>query len=152
MKSFRLLAAMAIGIMWLNFPALASTESGNIEVKVSGLKNNDGVVRIALYDDSARYKGDNKENSSAGAYRKTTAVIKGGIASCAFEQIPDGRYAIKFFHDENNSGQFITGMFGIPKVEYGFSNNARAAFGPPSFEKAAFKFTGAEAVLNLTAH
>ena len=28
------------------------------------------------------------------------------------------------------------GAFGIPSEDYGFSNNARSTFGPPSFESA----------------
>jgi uncharacterized protein (DUF2141 family) len=33
-------------------------------------------------------------------------------------------------------------FFGIPKEQYGFSNNARALFGPPNFEDASFVLNG----------
>jgi len=33
-------------------------------------------------------------------------------------------------------------FFGVPKEQYGFSNNARALFGPPDFENAAFVLKG----------
>ena len=34
-------------------------------------------------------------------------------------------------------------FFWVPKEQYGFSNNARALFGPPTFEAAAFELKGA---------
>jgi uncharacterized protein (DUF2141 family) len=73
-----------------------------------------------------------------GAFRKMAVPIQGSEATATFSGIPCGDYAIKVFHDENNSGKFLTNTFGIPRVEYAFSNNARAMFGPPSFEKARF--------------
>ncbi|MEC8002307.1 MAG: DUF2141 domain-containing protein [Pseudomonadota bacterium] len=33
-------------------------------------------------------------------------------------------------------------FFGIPKEQYGFSNNASAFLGPPVFEAAAFELNG----------
>ncbi|MBZ0189235.1 MAG: DUF2141 domain-containing protein [Candidatus Obscuribacterales bacterium] len=35
--------------------------------------------------------------------------------------------------------KFLVNAFGIPKLQYGFSNNARGEFGPVIFEKALFK-------------
>ena len=34
---------------------------------------------------------------------------------------------------------FDQGIFGIPLEDYGFSNDARVFFGPPSFDDAAFE-------------
>jgi uncharacterized protein (DUF2141 family) len=35
---------------------------------------------------------------------------------------------------------------GIPKEDYGFSNNARSAFSPPSFKEAAFVHKQAQTI------
>jgi uncharacterized protein (DUF2141 family) len=35
-----------------------------------------------------------------------------------------------------------TGLFGKPKQGYGFSNNPSSMFGPPSFDSAAFTYSG----------
>ena len=43
------------------------------------------------------------------------------------------------YHDENGNGEFDTNLFGFPLENYGFSNNARAIFGPPAYDKAAFR-------------
>ena len=49
-----------------------------------------------------------------------------------------GKYVVKVFHDENNNGKMDTKMFGIPKEGWGTSNNVKAQFGPPDFEKMIF--------------
>jgi uncharacterized protein (DUF2141 family) len=49
-----------------------------------------------------------------------------------------GRYAIAAFQDTKGTGKLETNMLGIPKVPYGFSNNARGSLGPPGFDAAAF--------------
>ncbi len=51
--------------------------------------------------------------------------------------MPYGRYSIKAFHDENNNSKLDTNFLGMPTERYGFSNNARGRFGPPSFAEAA---------------
>jgi uncharacterized protein (DUF2141 family) len=35
-----------------------------------------------------------------------------------------------------------TGLFGKPKQGYGFSNSPSSIFGPPSFDSAAFTYSG----------
>ena len=56
-----------------------------------------------------------------------------------FKNIPKGKYTIKAFHDENSNRILDTGTFGIPKEDYGFSNNARGNFGPPDYEDQLFE-------------
>ena len=34
----------------------------------------------------------------------------------------------------------VNGFFGIPTEDYGFSNNAKASFGPPDYQDAKFLF------------
>jgi len=85
------------------------------------LRNNNGVVRIALFNSSKSYSAD--KFSADKSFQKLIAPINNKEATATLENVPYGEYAIKLFHDEDNSGRFITNAFGIPKVEYGFSNN-----------------------------
>lgn len=124
-------------------------EKGKLTIEISGLKNDEGVVRVALFDSESAYKAD-KSNEGDQAFDKKAVEIKDHRAVCAFANVPYGEYAVKFFHDENNSGKFVTGMFGIPKVEYGFSNNARALLGPPTYNKVKFSFRENETLKLLT--
>lgn len=147
----RFLAA-SIAILMLPLAAIAA-DQGKIIVHVKGLKNDKGVVRIALFNSADSYeKSKSSEDKAEGAYNKTTAPIASQTASYTFDSVPYGDYAIKMFHDEDNSGKFVTGWFGIPKVEYGFSNNVLGKMGPAPYEKAKFKLDKAEVIVDITAH
>jgi uncharacterized protein (DUF2141 family) len=146
--SFRPLLFALSALVCFNIAAPARAENGQLVVDISGLKNDAGVVRVALYNNEQDYKAD-KKNTGEKAFNKEAVPIKGQHAVCTFSNVPYGDYAIKFFHDEDNSGNFVTGMFGIPKVEYGFSNNARGMMGPASYEKAKFNLHQSEMTLKL---
>ena len=57
--------------------------------------------------------------------------VKANLVEVQLE-LPKGAYAVSAFHDVNNNGKLDTNPLGIPKEPYGFSNNARGTFGPPS--------------------
>jgi len=55
--------------------------------------------------------------------------------------LPYSNYAIAVFHDQNQNDRLDTGGFGIPTEGFGFSNNPRVRFAPPSFMDARVLFT-----------
>lgn len=116
---------------------LASADDGRISLHFTNLNNDKGVVRIALFKDKKSFS-DSDGGDAERAFKKDTVTIKNGACDYSFDKVPYGEYAIKAFHDEDNSGNFIKGAFGMPKVQYAFSNNAKGTFGPPSYEKAKF--------------
>ena len=109
--------------------------TGDILVIVKGLRNNKGDVKIGLFDSKQSYDG--KEEKFKGAI----LGINNKTAKWRLSGIPFGEYAIKAFHDEDGDDRIDTNFFGMPTERYGFSNNARGMFGPPSFDKAKFQFT-----------
>ena len=114
---------------------LRSASAAVVNVQVLGLRNNNGVLKAALFNSAAAWSAD-KANTGAGALQRLDAPIRSGSATLSFAAVPYGTYAIKAFHDEDRSGKFYTGLFGIPKVEVAFSNNAPINKGQPSFDKA----------------
>ena len=127
------LAAAAIGN--------AAAQSGNeISVVVDGLRNDKGMVRCGLYASAVGFREPGKE------MKGVAAPISGGKATCVFNDLPPGSYAVAVFHAENNETQLETGMFGKPKQGYGFSRDAKGSFGPPSFDAAAYKYAGGSSV------
>ncbi|MBK7945863.1 MAG: DUF2141 domain-containing protein [Flavobacteriales bacterium] len=65
-----------------------------------------------------------------------TLEASGAKLRAFFLTIPPGQHAIKVFHDANANGKLDTNWMGIPNEPYGFGNDARGSFGPPSFEDA----------------
>lgn len=119
----------------------AAAQSGNdISVVVDGLRNDKGVVRCGLYASAVGFREPGKE------MKGVAAPISGGKATCVFNDVPPGSYAVAVFHAENNETQIETGMFGKPKQGYGFSRDAKGSFGPPSFDAAAYKYAGGGSV------
>lgn len=109
-----------------------STNS-ELSVTFTHLPHNDGTVHVLLFN-----QPDGFPNNPSKAYRSFKIPISNGMAALSISGLPVGTYAISTFHDHDGDGVFRTGAFGIPKDPYGFSNDARGIFGPPSFEKASF--------------
>jgi uncharacterized protein (DUF2141 family) len=53
--------------------------------------------------------------------------------------LPAGKYAVSVIHDEDNNSKLTTNAVGYPTEKFGFSNNPKVYFSPPSFEKASFE-------------
>jgi uncharacterized protein (DUF2141 family) len=109
---------------------------GRIAVPVSGLRNDDGVVRCGLYAGAEAFPKAGQES------RGVIAKIKGGQATCVFNGLKPGTYAVAAFHAENNETRMQYGLFGKPKEGYGFSRNASSSMGAPAFASAAFDYAG----------
>jgi uncharacterized protein (DUF2141 family) len=110
--------------------------SDRISVPISGLRNDDGVVRCGLY------AGPEAFPKAGGESRGAIAKIKGGQATCVFNGLKPGTYAVAAFHAERNETQMQYGLFGKPKEGYGFSRNPSSSMGAPSFAAAAFDYAG----------
>ena len=115
----------------------AGAEAANrISVPISGLRNDDGVVRCGLYAGPEAFPKAGRESRGA------IAKIKGGQATCVFNGLKPGTYAVAAFHAERNETQMQYGLFGKPKEGYGFSRNPSSSMGAPSFAAAAFDYAG----------
>jgi uncharacterized protein (DUF2141 family) len=125
----------ALGLMILVL-AFIPKEENTLQLTVNQVKNNQGVVRVLLFKGA-----DGFPDVVEKAYSNASIEIKGNKAEITFENLPEGTYALSVFHDSQNTGKLRTNALGIPRDGYGFSNNATGTFGPPSFEKAAFKVT-----------
>ncbi|HMI07173.1 MAG TPA: DUF2141 domain-containing protein [Flavobacterium sp.] len=102
----------------------------NLEVKMTGFKNNTGVVKVGLYD--------SESNFLKTVYKSLKPGIVSNTATATFTNIPKGTYAVSVYHDENENGTLDRNAFGIPAEDYGTSNGARGFMGPPKFEDAKF--------------
>ena len=68
-----------------------------------------------------------------------------------FDGLAAGDYAVKVFQDSDGDETFDIGMFG-PEEAYGFSNDARGIFGPPSWEASRFHFAGGDQTIEIAVH
>ncbi|HLF18787.1 MAG TPA: DUF2141 domain-containing protein [Candidatus Omnitrophota bacterium] len=115
----------------------AHPHNGRLKIVITGFASDQGVVKIGLVSTKEAFEA---RRSVKEGYTGVTVDIKDGKIEYVFEGIPYGEYAIKYYHDENGNDRLDANFLGIPKERYGFSNNARALLGPPSFERAKFIF------------
>jgi uncharacterized protein (DUF2141 family) len=59
-------------------------------------------------------------------------------ATCVFQNLKPGAYAIIAFHDADDDGDIDKNFIGIPTEDWCASRDAVAVFGPPSFGAAKF--------------
>lgn len=124
-------AALAAALV-LAGPAAARDEDGSLTVAFAGVTMRDGMVLLALFDGKAAY------DANAGPVRTLNLPAAEGNFSVTLAGLPPGPYAVKAFHDRDGDGKMKFNPLGMPLEPYGFSNNARAPFGPPSWKRAAF--------------
>ena len=102
---------------------------------VSDIRKQRGNLSIGLYGSEKGYT-TGKRVAGAQVPVSTESVMG------QFSDIPAGTYAIRLYHDIDDSGDMNTNAFGIPSEPYAFSNNARGTMGPASWEKAKFRVHG----------
>lgn len=122
--------------------AFAQTDTtGNIVVSVENLSSEEGKVYFALFNEDNFLK--------KAPIQGEVSEIKEGVAQITFSEVPSGTYAVTAYHDKNGNQQMDFESNGIPKENYGVSNNQMNLYGPPLWEDAKFEFDGSEKNLKL---
>lgn len=114
----------------------------DITVNIENLKSNEGYVYISLYNTETSFLGK--------GYKSTMSKIENKSCTIVFKEVPNGVYAISFFHDENGNKKMDTNFMGIPKEDYGCSNNAKGFMGPPKWKDAKFEINNTSITQTIT--
>jgi uncharacterized protein (DUF2141 family) len=113
-----------------------------ITVKIENLNSNNGNIYISLYDTETSFLGK--------GFKSIISPIENKSCTITFKDVPNGIYAISFFHDENENKKMDTNFLGIPKEDYGCSNNAKGFMGPPKWEDAKFEVNNKSITQTIT--
>ncbi len=119
---------LSLAMVGYNQAHAQQTNHASIKITVAGLKSDDGNVRISVFNTEQNWL---KEHVYT-----TTVPISNKKCEWIIENVPYGDYAVSVYHDENANGEMDTGFMRIPKEPIGFSNNAKASFGPPKWSDA----------------
>ena len=135
-------------VLFLSELGLAQSPGlGTLKVTIHGIKEVKGKLQVGLEKEAEDF---DKGELSVAKYRGVIVEVTGETMSVEFKDLPFGTYAIKSFHDTNADGKLNTNLVGIPKEDYGFSNNVRGTMGPAKFKEAAFVFDSPEKGLSIT--
>jgi len=127
-----------------------------LEFTIDGIKSSKGKIYVQLFKGEGSYQSNK-------AYLSSIAVAKQGQITIQFNDLgaddlaTDGAgandlnndYAIRYYHDENDNASMETNLFGMPTEGYGYSNNAKANYGPVKYAEIKFNLA-TETVLNTS--
>jgi uncharacterized protein (DUF2141 family) len=117
---------------------LMSMAQHSLTIEVTDLRSNNGYIHLELSNE--------KEVKIVGITKK----ISNNRCIIVIENLKQGKYAFRFFHDENMNEKLDVNWLGIPKEGFGFSNNPSMSFGPPSFDKTVFELNESRAFKCIT--
>lgn len=122
--------------------AATTAVAGEIEIRLHGAASSEGKLRLALFEDEAAFEAGRQ---LAGIFVPASP----NAVEIVFRDVPAGTYAISSFHDRNDNSELDRNLVGMPVEAFGFSNDARGTFGPPSFEKMSFSVGDAPVALEI---
>jgi len=112
----------------------ASEGSYTLTVKANNFKNDKGEVQFSLYNKNGTIP-DKQLNLY---FLKKRVKVKNGHAEATFKDLPKGKYAVSFYHDENNNNKIDKGLV-MPEEGVGLSNfKTINFFNLPNFKAARF--------------
>jgi len=114
----------------------------NITVHINNIKSDNGYILLGLHNQETFMVREKP------ALKRIKKEIKNGGIEVVFKNILEGQYAIMVVHDENANNKMDFELNGMPKEDYGVSNNDMS-FGPPIFEDAKFNVTDENLILDI---
>lgn len=117
--------------------------AGEVQLKVSNINSAKGKIGIAIFE---------SKNASSFPAGHERAYLRDFINLSELPlklDLPTGTYAITIFHDLNENSDLDTNAIGIPTEPFGFSNDPKLLFGPPSFSKASFKVNNSTKLISI---
>lgn len=111
------------------------TKSQTITVKMSGIRNKTGNIRLAFFTSEKEYKTEIPKITKYISKKD----VKNGCLTTTFCDIPAGVYGIALLDDENKSGKMDYSFF-IPTEGFGFSNYYHEGYSKPNYNKFSFNF------------
>jgi uncharacterized protein (DUF2141 family) len=125
------------------FFIIPNISADELTIKLLG-QNKAGILNLAIYDNAEAYdrsvKGEGR--SEGGFFSGIDSFIELKESHEFVINLPEGIYAIALFIDANKNMKIDKNFLGIPKEQYGFSNNAMGKLSGPSFEQAKFQVKG----------
>ncbi|UBM62825.1 DUF2141 domain-containing protein [Candidatus Sulfidibacterium hydrothermale] len=114
----------------ISFPIIA--QQAKLTIIVSGIMQEKGIMEAGIYHTPENFPQTGKQ------FRVKRIPVNTDTVTFTFTLPAEKDYAVAVYHDTNKNRECDKNFLGIPKEKFGFSNNVRPGWGPPSFEEAKF--------------
>jgi len=104
----------------------AVAQNPMLKVNIKGFESNKGTLMLEVLSPQKK------------SLKRLMLPIANKQVTVDITDLSAGQYSVRVFHDENDNKKLDTGMFGIPKEDWGMSNNVKAVMGPPDFNESLF--------------
>jgi uncharacterized protein (DUF2141 family) len=121
--------------------------TNSFSVPIAGLRNDKGQVGCLLFASADGFPANADK-----AVGRQFVTIASKSATCVFDNVAPGSYAIAAIHDENGNGKLDKNFLGIPTEGYGASRDARGTMGPPKWDDAVFAYGGGATQVPVVIH
>ena len=112
--------------------------ASDLTIEIKGVGTPKGDVGCALFSQAQGFPMDR----ATAKLQKHPAKADGN--TCAYTNLPAGRYAVAVSVERNQNGKTDKNFIGIPTEEWGVSNGVRPKMRAPNFEEAAFELKEGE--------
>lgn len=130
-RTKKLLLAIVFAVPGAALAAAQTPAKCSLSVKVTGLHNTDGNVKLIL-----------RSGPDTVVQRQVAEIDSRTMTTTAvFENLAPGTYGVAVLHDRNNNGKLDFDDAGMPLEGYGHSNNPAKREGPPRFDETKFTLT-----------
>ena len=119
---------------------ISNAEDANLKINILNL-DKAGTLYLSICKDVIGFKNTVENESQEESCITSTREID--LQNLEINSmLPNGEYAISLFVDFNGNKKIDKNFFGIPREQYGFSNNVMGRMSAPTFDQAKFMVTG----------
>lgn len=115
----------------------AAPRTCTLTVVVEGVNEQGGNIGVLLFNNTRGWPED-----IHAAYRDVVVPAHAGVVQVRIEKVPLGTYAVAVGHDVNLNHKVDKNFLGMPKEQWGMSNNPHAVLKAPPFSAAQFDLKG----------
>ena len=124
----------------LSFTAESYSDGTNLKINILNL-DKAGTLYLSICKDVIGFKNTVENESQEESCITSSREID--LQNLEINSmLLNGEYAISLFVDFNGNKKIDKNFFGIPREQYGFSNNVMGRMSAPTFDQAKFMVTG----------
>ena len=131
-----LLICLAVMLVCSTAFAQAAAKEYTLTITVEGMDSSEGNLGILIFNGPKGWA-----ESRTDALKDISVPAQQGTQSVKV-QLPPGKYAVALIHDVNKNHKLDKNWVGMPKEQWGMSNNPHATIKAPPIEKAMFTLDG----------
>lgn len=111
----------------------AAPPTCTVTIVVEGMSSAEGNLGVLIFNGPKGWAEDRQA-----AFKDISVPAEKGTQTLKVPGLPPGRYAVALIHDLNKNHKLDKNFIGMPKEQWGMSNNPHATIKAPPIEKAMF--------------